>query len=305
MHRHEHHVSRLEPDVVARIPVQQVIVQVERRQRLAGAPHLDRAHVGALRHTARGIEPRQHRAERADLVGARLRHLAHDVHLVRAHVGDGDVEPRARARRALHTGIHPAEARVQHVAQLVEGEIRDEHLPNLRDQDEPLAGHLERVRQLHVARQDQHQHVTGPELVVGGNGTRQQGEELRRGAPKHVHAEHGAAGPRRGSHDAGIDREDLPGGRDRRKPERLDRGELARPGHGCRLAGGGGAEVGVEQICRVAARLEPRSDLLPRQPRLQDALADHVPQPGVLLQRLLQCRLGLARWRHVLSVGAG
>src|SRR5205814_8884135 len=101
-------------------------------------------------------------------------------------------------------------------------------------------------------------------LVVGGNGTRKQGEELRRGAPKHVHAEHGAAGPGRRSHDAGIDREDLSGRRNRRKPKRLDRGELARPGHGCRLAGGGGAEIDVEQIRRVPARLEPRPDLLPR-----------------------------------------
>ena len=70
------------------------------------------------------------------------------------------------------------------------------------------------------------------------------------------------------------------------------------------MAGGGGAEIDVEQIRRVPARLEPRPDLLPRQPRLLDALPDHVPQPGVLLQRLLQRRLGLARWRHVLSVGA-
>src|SRR2546422_7773120 len=46
---------------------------------------------------------------------------------VGAHVGDGDVEARGRVA-APHARIHPAEPRVQHVAQLIERQVRNEHL---------------------------------------------------------------------------------------------------------------------------------------------------------------------------------
>ena len=170
MHRHEHHVARLEPDVAAGVATEQIIVQIERRDRLAEAPHFDAAHVRALSHAARRVERREHRAERADLVRARLRDLAHDIDLVGAHVRHRDVEPRRRVRPSAHAGIHPPEARVQDVTQLVQREVTDEHLTDLGDQHEPLTRDLQRVRQLDVAGEDQHQHVSGTEPVIGGHG---------------------------------------------------------------------------------------------------------------------------------------
>jgi len=98
----------------------------------------------------------------------------------------------------------------------------------------------------------------------------------------------------------------LGGEHDRRQAERLDRGELggARLRH--RRTGPPGAEVGVEQVGRIAARLQPRTDLVGREARLLDALAQHVGEPGLLLEGLLQRALclGRRRQRRVLRQGA-
>ena len=167
MHRHEHHIARLEPDVAAGVAAEQVIVQIERRDRLAEALHFDAAHVRALGHTARRVQCREHRAERADLVRPWLRHFAHHKDLVRPYIGYGDVEPRRRVRAAAHPGVHVPEASVQHITQLGQCEIADEHLPDLGDEDEPLACHLQRVGELDVARENQDEHVARPQVVVG------------------------------------------------------------------------------------------------------------------------------------------
>src|SRR5207247_9374441 len=71
------------------------------------------------------------------------------------------------------------------------------------------------------------------------------------------------------------------------------------------LTGHGGAEVGVQEARRVAARLELRPDLLGREPGLLDALANDVRQRGVLLHRLLQRPLRLAGWRQGRVLGGG
>ena len=191
VHRHEYHVTGLQPDVAARVAAQQVVVQVHRRHGLAEAAHLYRTHVRALGQPAGRVQRRQHRAERADLVGAWLTDLAHHVHLVGAHVGDRNIEPR-RGVGLPHTGVHSAQARKQHVAQLVERQVRDEHLPDLRNENESLASHLQLVGQLDVAGENQYQLIGGAELVVGGHGTREQRQELRRRAPEHIHPEHRA-----------------------------------------------------------------------------------------------------------------
>ena len=139
VHRHEHHVPRLEPQVGARIAVDEIVVQVERGDRLATAAQLHLPHVRPLGHAARRVQRRQHRAERAELIGPRLAHLAHHVRLIGPHVSHRDVELGGGVGVALHPRIHAAEPRVQHVAQLVERQVRDEHLADLRDENEPLA----------------------------------------------------------------------------------------------------------------------------------------------------------------------
>ncbi len=150
------------------------------------APDVDLPHVGPLGDAPRRVQGAQGRAERADLIGARLFHLADDVHLVCAHVGDGDVEAGSRVRPAFDPRVNSTEPRVQHVAQVLEGQVRHEYLAYLLDQDEALPGDRQRVRELHVAGQDQHEHIAGSELVVGRHGASEQGEELRGRPPEHV-----------------------------------------------------------------------------------------------------------------------
>src|SRR5207237_517645 len=58
MNRHEYHVARLEPHVGPGITTQQIVVEIERRDRLAVALHLDAAQLGAFGHAARRIQRR-------------------------------------------------------------------------------------------------------------------------------------------------------------------------------------------------------------------------------------------------------
>ena len=61
--RDEDHISRLEPDVAARIAAQQIVVKIECRDRLAVALHLNPAQLGPLGHSTRGVQPREHGAK--------------------------------------------------------------------------------------------------------------------------------------------------------------------------------------------------------------------------------------------------
>src|SRR5207249_10193940 len=112
---------------------------------------------------------------------------------------------------APDTRVDPAEPWVQHVPQVVEREIRDVQLAYLGNENEPLTRDLEGIRQLHVAREDQHQLVARAELVVGRDGSREQREKLGRGALKHVHAEYTALAPGDRSHQSRVNGKDLTG----------------------------------------------------------------------------------------------
>ena len=192
VHGHEHDVPRLQPHIAADVAPQEIVVEIECGHQLSEALQLHLPHVRPLREPSGGVQGGEHRAERADLVGPGLAHLTHHVNLIRPHVRDRDVEPRGSVRSALHAGVHAPEPGVQHVAQLVERQVRYEHLPDLRDEDEPLARHLERVGELHVPREDQHQRVARAELVVRWHRAGEQRQELCRAAPEHVHPEHAA-----------------------------------------------------------------------------------------------------------------
>ena len=188
--RHEHHVARLQADVVARIAAQQVVVEIERGHRLSEAPDVDLPHVGPPGDAPRSVQRREGRTEGADLIGPRLLHLSHDRDLVGAHARDRDVEADGSIGGAGQLGVDLAQPVVQDVAQPLERQVGHEHLSHLRDQDESLALHREGVGALHVAGDDEHQLVPGSEPVVGRDGAREDGQELGGGAPEHVHAEH-------------------------------------------------------------------------------------------------------------------
>ena len=112
VHRHEDYVSGLEPNVVARVAAQQVVVQIERRDGLAGALHLEASHIGALGHAPRRIQRREHGAERADPIRPRLRDLANHVDLIHPHVRDRDVKPCPSVGPPFHPGVDGSQARV-------------------------------------------------------------------------------------------------------------------------------------------------------------------------------------------------
>ena len=56
-----------------------------------------------------------------------------------------------------HARIDAREPRREHVLELAEREVRDEDLPDLRDDDESLARDVERVAGLDVTREDEHE----------------------------------------------------------------------------------------------------------------------------------------------------
>src|SRR5438093_385791 len=103
--------------------------------------------------TVRGGSPGVRGAERADLISAGLIHLSHDVDLVRPNVRHRDVEMRGPVAK---TRVDSAEPRAQDAAQLVECEIRHEHLPDLGNEHKPFPGHLQRIRELDLAGEYQH-----------------------------------------------------------------------------------------------------------------------------------------------------
>ena len=210
---------------------------------------------------------------------------------------------------APHARVHPPEARVQQAARLVQGEVRDEYLPHLRDEDEAFACHGERVGELDVAGEDQHQLVPSAEPVVGWHGPGEDGEKLRRAAAKDVEAEDVIPGGER------LRIDGLGAGRRRAGPlglvphaaraqaQRLDRGQLRGAGVDGRLPWAGRAEVGVEQTAGIPARGQPGSDLVGGETGGLDTVTDLVRQGGILLQRLLQHLLPLGGRRELLGRG--
>ena len=259
-------------------------------------------HVGAPGHAAGGVQRREGRAERADLIGAGLLHLAEHRDLVDSHPRDRDVEVSRGAGAAREFRVHAPEPCIQHVAQLAEGEVRDEHLSHLRDQDEPFTGDRERIGALDVAREDEDELVARAERVVRRNGAGERRQELSGGATEHVHAKHVVSGGQRfgahrvgaGADESGVDAQRR-GGQPGAEAERLDRGEGLRGRHRRAEPPRRCAEVGIEQVGGIAVGGELGAHLLSREAGLLEPLAQQRCEVGVLLehlQRLLWGRAG-------------
>src|SRR2546422_2520839 len=90
--RDMHDVARFQADVVALVPPQQVVVEIERCHDLVEAAYLDLPHVRAGGDPARRIQRGDACAQGADLIRTWLFYLAHDIDLVRSHPGDGRIE---------------------------------------------------------------------------------------------------------------------------------------------------------------------------------------------------------------------
>ena len=170
---------------------------------------------------------------------------------------------------------------------MIEREVCDVYLADLRNQNEAFAGDRKFIGQLDFARENENQIVAGANFVIGRYGTRKKWQELRRRAAEDIHAKHITRRPAGGAHDPRV-------GTDQR---RIDRGHAERLNRRQLLCAGGArcgvrSHVRIEQCRGIAARHEPRANLVSRQPRLGDARAHHIAQPGLLLQRLLDLAHG-------------
>ena len=87
---------------------------------------------------------------------------------------------RGRAGTAPQPRVHTPQARVQHVFQLAEREIRDGNFTNARNDDKSLSRNVKRIRSLGVSSQDEHDAIAGAEAIAGVNGSGEIGIELRR-----------------------------------------------------------------------------------------------------------------------------
>ena len=277
--RHVHDITALEADVGPGGAMEQVVVQVERRRQRVGPADLDLAHVRPRRDATGRVECRHRRAERTDLIRAGLQHFADDGNLVDPDIGNLDGKMRGRRRGTRELRVHATEARVQHVAQLIERQARDEELTDLRDQDEAVATHRQHVGALDVTRENHRELITGADLVVRRNGAAEQRQKLRRRAAKYIDAEHIVAcrqrfGGKRLHSLADEPRVYRKGSRAERRDadtECLQRGEhlAARLSRFPRLRA---AEVGVKQIRGITVRRESGPYLVWRHARLLDAL---------------------------------
>ena len=175
-------------------------------------------------------------------------------------------------------------------------------LPDLRDHDEPLARDLEAVRQLDVAREDQHELVAGAEHVAVVHRTGGGRVEHRRLLPEHAQAvdrEPGGVRGRLGQGGGvagGAAREPLAldrAGAVRRQVQRGDGAEDTVARHPSGRGPGAAGQVGIEHVLGIALRAKPRPHLIGGHAAAREPLAQLGHERGVGLQ---EC-LGLLRRR--------
>ena len=177
-------------------------------------------------------------------------------------------------------------------------------LADLRDHDESLARDLEAVRQLDVAREDEHELVAGTEHVVLVHRAGGARVEHRRLLPEHAQAVDRAAGGVGGrlGHQGGVgaarfcepltlDR----AGAVRRQVERGDGAEHAVAAALRRRRAGAAREVGVEHVLRIALGAEPRPHLVGRHPASGEPVAQLGDERGSRLCRIACASLAEGR----------
>src|SRR3990172_8422950 len=235
--------------------------------------------------------------------------------------------------------VAPAEPHVEERLEITQREVRHRELADLWNHHEPFARDVEEVRQLDVARKDQHELVAGPDLVAGVHGPARVRQELARRGAEDREAEDlfagrfprgvGARGaPRaielRGADRAAGDRIVAHGSRPAaraallehhpvdRLPQRLDVGGVADPERTHRVqhvvageqvapTAGAPREVRVQQVLGIPFGAEPRAHLLGGEPARADALAELVDEVRARLQELLR----LLRRRDLRREGSG
>ena len=165
MRAHEYHISRLETQVSGGVASYEIIVDVEFPDFLSAAAQADRAEGAVVAGTTSCVQ-RGHQGARArDAITARADHIADDKDLVTPKLGDRDLEVCGRGGSLLHSRVHAPEASVEQFLELGDGQVGHRDLPDLRNQHEPFAGHVKRLRRLNLTRQDEYQAVPRPKAV--------------------------------------------------------------------------------------------------------------------------------------------
>ena len=316
--RNEHHVAGLQPDIGGIAAVEEVIVEVEAVHQGAAAPDLHVAEAAIHRRAPGGVQRGEHGPGARHLIRARADDVTGHVDLDAAEPRERKLEAGRSVGPAAHPRVHPAQPHVELVLELGEREVGDVHLTDLRNDDKPFAGNRKGGRSLHVAGEDEHQHIAGPEPVVlvhraglrwleprGGPPEGLDPEELEAGT-----AQHGdRIGQRVGARRVGPEQMD----RVEHCPERIgqDAGRVYQPErvrlnvaqHAQRLDGvhrprsqlGGPSgvralEVVIQHVLRVSGGAEPGPHLVRRKPGLLQSLAELLDE-----LRVLQELLGLLR----------
>ena len=112
-----------------------------------------------VRRSTGGVERRERRARAGDAVRAWRHHIASHEDLVGPKSRDRYAETRGGSCATPHATVGASEARVEQALEFAEREVGDADLSDLRDHDEPLPRDVERVRQLDIAGEDQHELV--------------------------------------------------------------------------------------------------------------------------------------------------
>ena len=181
--------------------------------------------------------------------------------------------------------IHSPKPCVQQVAQLIERQVGDVHLTDLWNDEESLARYRETVGELDVAGDDKNKVVARTQFVIARYGTPEQWQELGGRTLKHVHAKHVARRTSRNADQPGIERDELPA--DRRKTEGVDGVQFHLTRYALGLTRCSRAEVCVQEVLGIAARLETGTHLLGRHSGLTQAGPNDVGETGLLLNGLL------------------
>ena len=297
-HRDEDSVAILELDVRGGPAGQQVVIEIHRVHQPAAAPDLHPAKAARGAGPTRLVQGIEGRADRTNLVGPRPLDIPDQVHLIATQLAQRELEPDGGFRTPGDTGEDAAEPGIETVLELAERKPAHLHLAHVRDHHEPFARHLEVVRLLHAARQNEDELITGTEPVPRPDGTERRGLELVAGAFEEGHPEDGESALADAVEGHGVGQQAVQHGqnavtgdpllpqavgkesqqavRNGCDPESVDR--LQHPAAGLTLrhlpVAPHGAEIRIGEAGVVAHGLESRPHLRGCEPRSAQALHD-------------------------------
>ena len=187
----QHDIALFQADVVFRIPVEKVFVDVHGRDLTPAAKHPDIAQGADVRDTPGLVKGMEHRGERRQPVGARHLDLAHHVHLDRAKAPQRNAHLRSGAV-ARNSRVDLAENAPQLRVRLLDRKPVQIDRTHLLDHDISLRGDLLPKAPLVLAPDVDNDLVAGAQPVIFRRGLILVRLESQSPAPEHVATENSA-----------------------------------------------------------------------------------------------------------------